>query len=594
MEKRKRPMETKISHCMKTYILAEMASSHEGDAKTAEFIIESASNAKANGILFQLIDLDSYIIPSDEDWADAQSFKMAFKDWDFLFEKAERSGLDIWANVYDLKSFEYSSSKNIRGFKLHSSNLENKELLGRIAKTGKDILLSIGGLDDGEIESQINFIKSANPDSKIYLMYGLQNFPTNPEGVNLNFIKSLAGKHSLDWGYQDHSDPETAASSWLPVLAVFQGAAMIEKHLTHDRSKKGQDYEAALNPDEFLKFCEDIRSAEKIICKDINEISPDERKYKEYKTLMKAVAVENIKKGEKFSPENLAVMRSKKGQVAGRYAGRLWGRKAENSYKKFEPVKTGELLKAGIFITCRLKSSRLPMKAIKPILGKPMIGWMIERLKKSGLEQIVLMTSTNPQDDPLVQIAKENKIEIFRGSEDDVLERIRDCAGKFATDLIISVTADDPLKEPIFIRKLIDKYLESRFDFCEIKGLPDGCEMYALDRSAVEKVCEIKKDSDTEIWGPYFRQAGIFKCELLEVKDPSIYRPDYRVTVDTPEDFELVSRIFEELLKEKEYFNVYDICKFLDDNPDLVKINSKITPTAPPVPNFKKKNPASS
>lgn len=244
--------------------------------------------------------------------------------------------------------------------------------------------------------------------------------------------------------------------------------------------------------------------------------------------------------------------------------------------------------KVGIFITARLKSERLPLKVIKPILGKPMIEWMIDRLKHCQIEPIAMMTSTNPEDSPLVKIAKKKGIKYFRGSEDDVLVRMRDCAQKFDVDLIVSVTADDPLKEPIFIEKMVKRYFRKNFDFCEVEGLPNGCESYVLSRAALERVCELKDDSDTEIWGPYFKKAGIFKCEVVKVRDPKIYRPGYRVTVDTKEDFELVTKIFQTLLAEKQYFNVYDICRLLDENKDLIKINRHIKQRKSPGIKFKK------
>lgn len=243
--------------------------------------------------------------------------------------------------------------------------------------------------------------------------------------------------------------------------------------------------------------------------------------------------------------------------------------------------------KTAIFITARLKSKRLPKKVIKPILGQPMIEHMIERLKRTGISPIVMMTSTNFQDDPLIEIAKRNNIDYFRGSEDDVLARIRDCARKFKPDLIISATADDPLKEPILIQRMIERYKETGFDFCEIEGVPDGCESYALSKKAVEKVCELKDDEDTEIWGPYFRDTGVFKCEKIKIDDPKIFRPHYRVTVDTPEDFEVVLKVFENLSKQKDYFDIYDICGFLDQNPKIVKINSHIETRKPPQINIK-------
>lgn len=577
-------MKTKKS----TYILAEMASSHEGDPKIAEFIIKGAAEAGADGILLQLIDLDTYIVPLDEDYEDIKSFFMSQEDWADLIKKADSFGLDVWANIYDLKSFKFCIDKKIKGFKLHSSNLENKDLVKQLVSSGKEILLSIGGMDKKEIEKILDLIYSINKKAEICLMYGLQNFPTRPKGINLNFIKDLCERLKLSWGYQDHSEPGSSASNYLPILAIAKGAKLIEKHITHNRSLKGYDYEVALNPDEFADFVKNIKLVDSILNKKINEVSSDELQYREYKSLIKVVAKKDIKIGEIFSRDNLTVMRAKHGEISGKRFESLIDKKSGRAYKKFEPIKRDEFFKTGIFITARLKSKRLPFKVIKPILGKPMIEWMIDRLKRCNIEPIVMMTSTNSQDDSLIEIAKKNKIDYFRGSEEDVLLRMRDCAKKFNIDLLISCTADNPLTEPIFIEKTIERYFETRFDFCEIKGPPNGCKSYAVSKEALEKVCETKKDSDTEIWGPYFRKPGIFKCDVIKVSDPNIYRPQYRVTVDEKEDFELVTKIFSVLSKDEEYFNVYDICKLLDENKNLVKINAYIQQREDPKVKIKK------
>jgi N,N'-diacetyllegionaminate synthase len=559
----------------KTYILAEMASSHEGKEKIAEFIMEGASKAGADGILFQLLDLPTYIVPNDEDMADTKSFYMKQDIWARLIKKADSLGLDVWANVYDLASLHFCKGKKIRGFKLHSANIENEKMVREAVKMKKEMLLCVGGMEKQEVKNVLKLIYSADKKAKLTLMYGLQNFPTEPDAVNLNFVRDLSAEFKLPLGYQDHSEPRSQASTYLSVLAVSQGASVIEKHITHDRSLKGQDYEAALNPDEFLRFVRDIRMADRILEKRPKEVSQGEMKYRHLKSDMKAVALKAIKAGEVFSENNLTVMRAKKGELNGRELKNLFGRKAKKSYRKFEPVKRSEIVKVGIFITARLKSKRLPMKVIKPILGRPMVEWMIERLKHAGIDLIVMMTSTNLQDDPLIKIAKKNRIEWFRGSEEDVLMRLRDCARKFDVDLVINVTADDPLKEPLFIEKLVQRYLERKYDYCDTLGLPNGCESHGLTRKALEKICRIKKDTDTEIWAAYFTDTGMFKCDTVKVEDPTIYRPDYRITVDTPEDFKVVTEIYRRLSK-KGYFNVYDICEFLDKNPELRKINSHI------------------
>jgi N,N'-diacetyllegionaminate synthase len=563
------------------FVLAEMAASYEGDPKIAEFIIEKSAEAKADGIEFQMRDLETYIIPSDVDYQETKDLCLSQDDWARLIEKASSLGLDVWANVYDLASAKFSKDKKIKGFKFHSSVLENEDLIKEVIQAKKPLLLSIGGMEEEEIKKVLDLIYSIDKNAEIYLMYGLQNFPTNPEGVNLNFIGELSERFNIPWGYQDHSEPTSPASNYMPVLAIAKGASIIEKHITHDRSLKGIDYEAALNPDEFVKFVKDIKVVHNILNKDPKDVSPDELKYKEYKTLMKVVAVKDIKIGDEFSKDNIAVMRSRTGEIKGKNLRLLLGKKAKQNYQKLEAIKRSEVVRVGIFITVRLKSTRLPKKAIKPILQKTMLEWMIERLKHAKIDPIVVMTSTNPQDDPLVEIAQKTKVEYFRGSEEDVLLRIKDCAQKFDIDLIVSTPADNPLVEPIFIEKMVERYLENNFDFCEIEGLPIGCGpfggAYVITREAVEKICQIKTEADTEIWGRFLKESGHFKCDILKVSDPNIYRPQYRVTVDYQEDFELITKIFEILLKEKDYFNIYDICKLLDERPDLAKINENVS-----------------
>ncbi len=550
--------------------------------------LRAAAKAKADGILFQMIDLDTYIVPSDVDYAEIKRCYLSQKEWATLIEKANSLGLDVWANVYDLESARFCKGKKIKGYKFHSSNLENEDLVREVVKAKKEIALSVGGMEKSEIEKVLKLIYSVNKKAKLHLMYGLQNFPTNPEGINLNFIKELSKDFSLPFGYQDHSEPTSPASMYLPVLFIAGGASVIEKHITHDRSLKGEDYEAALNPDEFADFVKNIRIIDGILNKKPDEVSADELIYRQYKSLMKVVAKKKIKAGEVFSENNLTVMRAKKGRGRGQANKVVARQEGTSAYEKFEPLKRSELVKAGIFITARLKSKRLPLKVIKPILGKPMIEWMIERLKRCNIDPMVMMTSTNPQDDPLVEIAEKNGIPYFRGSEDDVLVRIRDCARQFDVDLIISATADDPFKEPVLIEQMIKRYLDEGYDFCEMEGAPNGCECYALKRTAVEKACEMKAASDTEIWGPYFREAGIFKCDVIQVTDPRIRRPHYRVTVDTQEDFDLVTRIFDTLLKKKPDFDIYDICRLLDENPEMAAINAHVEQRTAPKAEFKK------
>lgn len=230
-----------------------------------------------------------------------------------------------------------------------------------------------------------------------------------------------------------------------------------------------------------------------------------------------------------------------------------------------------------ILITARLKSTRLPLKAVKLIKGRPMICHLIERLKKAEkADGIVLCTSPIAQDDPLVDIAFQEKIDCFRGHPDDVLLRLSMAAEKFGGQTLINCTADNPFVDPVYIDKLIEYHLLNKNDFSDTSGLPFGTFSYAVSYPAMVKACKIKKETDTEVWGGYFTQTGIFKCGTLKAQDESVKRPNLRLTVDTPEDFELISLIFNSLYKDGKIFSLQEIVKFCDENPVLMEINQNV------------------
>ncbi len=230
-----------------------------------------------------------------------------------------------------------------------------------------------------------------------------------------------------------------------------------------------------------------------------------------------------------------------------------------------------------ILITVRLKSTRLPKKAIKKIQGRPMICHLIDRLKLAGrADRIVLCTSKSEQDDPLVQIARQEKIDCYRGHPDDVLLRLTRAAEKYDGRTVISCTGDNPFVDPGYIDKLVDFHEHNRNDFSNISGLPFGTFSYALSYPAMVKACRIKSEMDTEVWGGYFTQTGLFKCGTLEVSDDALKRPALRLTVDTPEDFELITRIFDILSSENKVFSLARIVELCDENPELAKINQHI------------------
>lgn len=230
-------------------------------------------------------------------------------------------------------------------------------------------------------------------------------------------------------------------------------------------------------------------------------------------------------------------------------------------------------MKAAVFITARVKSSRLPRKALLKIGGKTTIGHLIERAKRAVRPQLVVMcTSTNPQDLVLAELAVKHGIRFFRGSEDDKLDRYLKAAEKYRLDFIVTVDGDDILCDPELIDKTVEHFLKTEADFIAWNGLPLGAACAGIKVEALRLVCELKAEADTEVWGGYFTETGLFKIEQIEAEE-ALRRPEVRMTLDYPEDFRFFERIFAELGAGCRFFSLREILALLERKPEIIEIN---------------------
>jgi spore coat polysaccharide biosynthesis protein SpsF len=201
-------------------------------------------------------------------------------------------------------------------------------------------------------------------------------------------------------------------------------------------------------------------------------------------------------------------------------------------------------MRIGYLITARLKSSRLKEKIILDIHGKSIIDRVIERCKLvDGIECVVLCTSTNIQDSALKAVALNQNIQYFEGSEDDVLIRLLEAAKLFDLDAFVSITADNPLHDFELASEIIKFYKNESCDFIFCEGLPVGLSPYFIDTKALDVACYMKKESDTEIWGPFVNRPDFFKVGKIKIVNSPIDK-SRRLTCDFQEDFQLLSKIF--------------------------------------------------
>jgi len=156
-----------------------------------------------------------------------------------------------------------------------------------------------------------------------------------------------------------------------------------------------------------------------------------------------------------------------------------------------------------IFIPVRLKNLRLPGKALKSCDGKPIIQYLIERLQMcKKIRNIVVCTTNQKYDDPLVEFLKEHKVNFFRGDEKDILERFLGAAKKYETEFIVNVDGDDIYTDPKYVDYMITEYEKTNADVIDMVGFPFGLRSVGFKRKTLEKICSLK---NTNITDPHYR-----------------------------------------------------------------------------------------
>ncbi len=234
--------------------------------------------------------------------------------------------------------------------------------------------------------------------------------------------------------------------------------------------------------------------------------------------------------------------------------------------------------KPTIIIQARTGSSRLPKKVLSKIQSKSMVWHVINRTKQvKNAKQIILATSTDSSDKVLVNIAKKEKILVFTGSENDVLDRYYNTSIKYNADPIIRITADCPLIDPKLISDMLNFFIEKKYDFISNTlnpTFPDGLDISIFSFKALEHAWKkANLQSEREHVVPYIiKHKNYFKIFSYE---NSQNLSDLRWTVDEKNDLLFVRKIYK-LMHPKLTFSTHDILKKIEQRPELLKINSGI------------------
>ena len=199
---------------------------------------------------------------------------------------------------------------------------------------------------------------------------------------------------------------------------------------------------------------------------------------------------------------------------------------------------------------------------------------MLDRLKLAKrVDQIIVCTSTNPQDDPLIELAEAEGVAAFRGDEDDVVKRLSDAATAFNLDYILSITADCPFSDPGYADRIVEAYLQTNADLIRALTLPHGAFSYGVKPEAFRKIVETKDQTNTEVWGRYFTDTDLFEVYDLPIENELHRQPNLRMTLDYPADLEFFRAVFAQLYRPGTVFTLDEILHFLRDHPEVVAIN---------------------
>lgn len=232
-------------------------------------------------------------------------------------------------------------------------------------------------------------------------------------------------------------------------------------------------------------------------------------------------------------------------------------------------------------ITVRMTSSRMPGKSMADVAGKPSLWHILTRMKSSAaLDEVIVATTVNQADQPIVDLCGRMGVKVFRGSENDVLGRILGAAEAHDVDTILYICGDCTCADPALAGELIGFFRSGGYDYASNCGeitYPLGQNLEVFSRAALRRVDSMTQNPwDREHVTEYFyTHPDIFKCGFVTAPR-ELERPHYRLCIDVPEDQRMMNALFEGVYHEGEVFTTRDIVRYLDAHQEIVKINQAL------------------
>ncbi len=296
-------------------IVAELAQGFEGNYEQARLLIKAAAAAGADAAKFQLVYADELATPDYKYYDLFRSLEMPDTAWEKLSSYSKELGIELHLDIFGSKSLQLCEKIGITAIKLHGTDIANIGLLHEIAECSIDkIMLGAGGAHLEEIETALNILEN----KKVTILLGFQGYPTPNETNQIQRIPVLntylkENFKNFNIGFADHADPNSPLRYAIASTAIGAGAVVIEKHLTLAKIMKMEDYESALNPDEFFEFTQIVRACANSIgkAKDQDDFGMSKSEFG-YRQMIRrhVVSSKDISAGSVITPRDLVLKRT--------------------------------------------------------------------------------------------------------------------------------------------------------------------------------------------------------------------------------------------------------------------------------------------
>lgn len=232
-------------------------------------------------------------------------------------------------------------------------------------------------------------------------------------------------------------------------------------------------------------------------------------------------------------------------------------------------------------IEARMTSSRLPGKVLLPALGEPMLMHLVRRLRAvPSIDCIVIATTINATDDPIVAFAEDIGLSCYRGSEQDVLARVIGAAESEDAEVLVEITGDCPVIDPDLVEQTIQMFFHHQADYVSnslVRSYPDGMDTQVMWLSALKSSSELTTDrKDREHVSRYICQHPEVYSQVHLLAPPSLHWPDLGLTLDEESDYQLLKKIIEKLAPDNPLFSCFDMIQLLKKSPEWVDINRAV------------------